>query len=310
MKTLQCSRAWVFPGQGVHNIDLLREALSSKELCSDIALISDLLKIPPSIISTEINDSILARNDVHSLVVTALNRQSASILEGKYGLPKSVAGYSVGMYSALAVAAVIKWDLIYDLVLNRSRFMIESNLLNPGGMIAVIGVEDALVEEELEAFRKTGGRAWISNYNAPNQLTISVQAIDFDSVFLLLERMKPKRLIRIPVSGGWHSPLMEPATDDFRQLLAGIEIAAPIIPVADNVAGGWLSSDPKSIRENLVKHLTCPVQWASNIRCLISSGADPLIELGTGDMLSKFGFFIDRNVRHLTVDRFLNTNNI
>ena len=310
MKTSEYSRAWVFPGQGAHNIDLLREALSSKELSSDIAFISNLLKIPPSIISTEINESTLARNDVHSLIVTVLNRQSASILKGKFGIPKSVAGYSVGMYSALAVADVIKWDLIYDLVLNRSRFMIESNLLNPGEMIAVIGVDDALVEVELEAFRKKGGRAWVSNYNAPNQLTISVQAIDFDSVFSLLERMRPKRLIRIPVSGGWHSPLMEPATEDFRQLLAGIEIEAPIIPVADNVSGGWLSSDPEAIRETLVKHLTYPVRWASNIRCVISSGADPLIEVGSGDMLSKFGFFIDRNVRHLTVDRFLNTNNI
>jgi [acyl-carrier-protein] S-malonyltransferase len=113
---------------------------------------------------------------------------------------------------------------------------------------------------------------------------------------------KSQKLVDIPTAGAWHCALLDPVVSDFRNYLDGLIFAAPSVAVMDNVTGASLPSDPGRLRDHLALHLSRPVMWEACIRNLVEMGARSCLEVGYGDMLTRFGFFVNRDISHKAIE--------
>jgi [acyl-carrier-protein] S-malonyltransferase len=113
-----------------------------------------------------------------------------------------------------------------------------------------------------------------------------------------IQNLKPKKVTYLPVSGAWHCSLLDQAADSFKAYLQDIPLNRQERPVIDNVTGDFLPGPGPELKKQLALHLSAPVQWAKGIKTLIAHGSNEFIEVGYGNTLTKFGFFIDRSVRH------------
>jgi [acyl-carrier-protein] S-malonyltransferase len=139
----------------------------------------------------------------------------------------------------------------------------------------------------------------VSNDNCYGQYSLAGTAAAIDAAMRRIGRLHPKRAVRLAVAGAWHCPLVAAASETFRGWLAERPLATLRIPVASNVTGDWLPADPELARCELVEQLHRPVLWAACVRTLVAAGSRRCVELGHGNVLTKFGFFIDRRVTHL-----------
>jgi acyl transferase domain-containing protein len=111
-----------------------------------------------------------------------------------------------------------------------------------------------------------------------------------------MQLLRPKKLLRLAVSGAWHCPILTDAEVEFGKYLEGIEFRAPDCPIVDNVTGEWLPTNDAQLRVTLARHISHPVYWEHGIKSLIARGCNECIEMGYGKHLAKFGFFIDRDI--------------
>lgn len=221
-------------------------------------------------------------------VITALTLEDFS--------PDMVAGHSVGEFSALVANQTLKFEDGLRLVLKRAEAMQKACEMNPSTMAAVLGLEDAEIEdvcrriqeEEQEVVRP-------ANYNSPGQLVISGS---HKGIELATERLKEagaKRVVPLAVLGAFHSPLMQSAHDELEQAIRDTNFHEPICPVYQNVDGA-ASSDVTTIKINLIAQLTAPVRWSDTVASMIADGADYFVECGPGKVLQGLIRKIDRNV--------------
>jgi [acyl-carrier-protein] S-malonyltransferase len=169
-----------------------------------------------------------------------------------------------------------------------------------GAMLAVIGLATPKVEEVCLRLREDGNYIIVSNYNCQGQLTLAGTRPAIDLAENAIRELEPRKLARVPVQGAWHCALLQDVVDDYRSsVLERLELDRPVCPVMDNVSGKALPEEPDQIRASLARHLISPVRWDQCVRTMIDSGAETFIEVGYGNMLTKFGFFIDRKKRHL-----------
>jgi [acyl-carrier-protein] S-malonyltransferase len=139
---------------------------------------------------------------------------------------------------------------------------------------------------------------WVSNYNCVGQYTLAGTADAVAAAERALAELKPRKMARVPVSGAWHSPLLAEAHARFHAYLAAVPLAPPAVPVVDNVTGAWLPTERTALDRHLARHLDHPVLWEQGIKTLLAKGARRFVEIGYGNVLTKFGFFIDRSVEH------------
>lgn len=287
--------AYCFPGQGPQDAALVRGALAFRPLIQG-ALdhvqnkgFVDIGKLD-SMTDEGIN-ALLTRNEMASLF-TVLYSLGCLAKEADHGVPCMFAGYSVGQFVALHAANCFDACTLIDVVWQRSLFMNAANAQKAGRMGAIIG----LPEDIVEALCKRHGIV-ISNYNARGQYTVAgvpehVKAAIDESLVLGAH----KSLV-INTQGAWHCSLMDEAAAPFAAYLNTVEICPPRLSVADNVTGGFFKIDIEQIKTQLVKHLTHPVLWEQSIRTMMATGTTHFIEMGYGNMLSKFGFFISRDAK-------------
>jgi [acyl-carrier-protein] S-malonyltransferase len=205
--------------------------------------------------------------------------------------PRAVAGHSVGQWMAMHAAGMLSFESLVRILVERCRSMDACARRRPGGMIAVLGLREEVVRA---ACAECPG-AQIASYNCVGQYSVAAPEGEVGPLMNLLARHKPKRLVRLPVAGPWHSTLLADAEAEFASFLTGLRLEAPVIPVVDNTTGGLLPDDP---RVNLARHLSHPVRWEDGVRTLVRLGCRELVEVGFGDVLTRFGFFIDRSVIH------------
>lgn len=284
--------AWVFPGQGAQSRDMLEPFRAAPGLARRYATACGLLGFDP-LERAGAEPEVLNQNRVSSLLtVTA----SLCAMELETAEPVAVAGYSIGQWTALCAAGVVREEALLRIVDARARLMDEA-LANqpPSGMLAVIGVALSAVEALCAAARERGHWVAVSNVNAPAQMTLGGEAAALDWIEEALRAKRPKRVVRVPVAGAWHGDLMEPAVRPFAEFLATQTLSAPRLPVIDNVTGTAMAA---LTPETLALQLARPVLWAPGVEALRDLGACVLIEQGYGDILTKFGFFIDRCLTH------------
>ena len=276
--------AYVFPGQGSQKagmgLDLYHSHSSAKEVFDEA---DNALGFPLSRLCFEGPDEELTKTkNVQPAILTtsiACLKVAQHNGGGNLPLPSFVAGHSLGEYTALVAANVLSLADAVRLVRERGRLMYEAGLRNPGGMLAIIGLDKEDVEDIC-----LRSKSEISNVNCPGQIVISGSSdvlVEADK----LAKLKGARPIPLKVSGAFHSALMEPTVAEFDEIVSNSTFQPPAIPVIANVTAQPLSSS-ESIKEELLKQLRSCIQWQRSVEYMADSGVSTFYEIGPGRVLS------------------------
>lgn len=214
--------------------------------------------------------------------------------------PDYVAGHSVGEYAALVAAGALDLPSALRLVRERGRLMHHEGTVCPGGMAAVIGLEDAalvaLCEEATASTRArldaealethTGaGRVIVANYNAPGQTVLSGERQALDLAMELARARGARRVIPLAVSGAFHSPVMAPAAEGLAQAVAATGLHDPVVPIVVNITAEPLTT-AGALRDELARQVAAPVQWTRSVEYLADQGVRTFVEIGPGQVLA------------------------
>ena len=277
-------KAFVFPGQGAQFVgmgkDLYENNVTAKELFDKA---NDVLGFKITDIMFEGTADELKQTKVTQPAVF-LHSVISALCMGESFQPDMVAGHSLGEFSALVAAGALSFEDGLRLVHARALAMQEACELAPGTMAAIIGLPDEKVEEICASVSTEGNVVIPANYNNPGQLVISGNV---DAVTAACEKMKEagaKRALPLPVSGAFHSPLMQPAKDKLQAAIEKTEVKAPKCPVYQNV-DAMPHTDAAEIKQNLIAQLTSSVRWTKSVQNMIADGADDFTECGPGKAL-------------------------
>jgi [acyl-carrier-protein] S-malonyltransferase len=291
--------ALLFPGQGAHDVKMLDGVRGLPAFTRRYEAIADALGSSPLDEIAAGHADYLNQNRVTALLTLLVSSLSLDLFhEQTGGKADFVSGYSVGQWTALYAAGALSFDEVVAVVAKRSALMDDCFTDLPGAMLAVIGLKAEVLENLCDGLRAKSYRVWVSNYNCVGQYTIAGAADAIEAAERALAELKPRKVARVPVSGAWHTPLLAAAHAGFATHLADVALAPTSVPVVDNVTGGWLPTARPALDLQLARHLDHPVLWEQGIRALLAKGAKRFVEIGYGNVLTKFGFFIDRSVEH------------
>ena len=206
--------------------------------------------------------------------------------------PEMVAGHSLGELSALVTNGVLTFEDGLKLVSKRALAMQKACEIAPSTMAAVLGLEDAIVEDTCSEIE---GVVVAANYNCPGQLVISGEIAAVEKACKALSEKGARRALLLPVGGAFHSPMMEPARAELAAAIEATTFSNPICPVYQNVSACAVTS-PSEIKKNLMIQLTAPVRWTQSIQAMIADGGTEFIEVGPGKVLQGLMRKIDRSV--------------
>ena len=197
--------------------------------------------------------------------------------------PDVAAGHSLGEWSALAATGAVSFEDGLRAVRRRGELMAQAR---SGAMSAVLGLDAERLEAACRAATDAGAGVVVpANYNDPGQIVISGDAAAVERAGALCSEAGAKRVVPLPVSGAFHSPLMAEARDAFAATMDVLTISAPTCPVVLNVTAE-ATTDPDTIRTRLLEQLTSPVRWAQSLEAMAQMGASRFVEVGTGAVLS------------------------
>ncbi len=219
------------------------------------------------------------------------------VLEEMGRSPVAAAGHSLGEYSAYVAAGSLDFADAVRLVRTRGDLMYASGLERPGAMAAILGLEGDRVESVCADV--TEGIVVAANLNSPGQVVISGEPVAVEAAMTAAKAAGAKRAVPLPVSGAFHSPLMESAYVGLREALAGVPIRPAAIPVMAN-ASATAVTDPEAIRESLARQLTSAVRWEDCMRSLLADPGPPFVEVGPGKVLKGLLRAIDRGAECAT----------
>jgi len=206
--------------------------------------------------------------------------------------PDMVAGHSLGEFSALVANRALSFEDGLSLVFKRAMAMQKACELESSTMAAIIGMEDSQVEKVCQEIDEIVVAA---NYNSPGQIVISGSVPGIDAAVEKLSALGAKRALKLAVGGAFHSPLMEPARVELEEAIQSAPFADPVCPVYQNV-NALPSSDPETIKANLVAQLTSPVRWTQTVQQMIADGASSFTEVGPGKVLQGLIKKVDRGM--------------
>ncbi len=268
-------KAYIFPGQGSQFPGMGQDLYPGHK---------DLMESANSILGFRITDIMFSgtAEDLKATKVTqpAIFLHSVVLAKSRTEAPDMVAGHSLGEFSALVAAEAISFEDGLKLVSLRAQAMQECCERQPGAMAAIIGLPDAVIEEVCAGIPGVVP----ANYNSPGQVVISGEEAAVDKACEILKADGAKRALRLPVSGAFHSPLMEPAREKLARAIEATPFQAPRCPVYQNVTAAP-TEDPAVIKENCLKQLTSPVRWTQTVLNMAADGATEFVELGPGNVL-------------------------
>ena len=289
-------KAYIFPGQGSQFVGM------GKDLYDASPLAKSLFEEANHILGFAITDVMFA-GDEESLKQTRVTQPAIflhSVIQrqvlGEAFTPDMVAGHSLGEFSALVASGVLTFEEGLRLVAKRAEAMQKACELQRGTMAAILGLDDAVVEQ---ACKNTEGVVTPANYNCPGQLVISGA---FEAVEKACETLKTagaKRALILPVGGAFHSALMKPAEEELAKAIGEITFQKPLCPIYQNVTTTAMT-DPETIKKNLIAQLTAPVKWTQSVQQMIQDGATTFIELAPGKVLQGLVKKINKEVEAIS----------
>ena len=285
-------KAYIFPGQGAQftgmGLDLYEKSSLAQEYFEKA---NDILGFSITDIMFEGTAEQLKETKVTQPAIFLHSVILAKVLGDSFQ-PEMVAGHSLGEFSALVVNGVLSFEDGLKLVSKRALAMQKACEIKPSTMAAVLGLEDTIVEESCV---EIDGVVVAANYNCPGQLVISGEFKAVEKACKVLTEKGAKRAILLPVGGGFHSPMMEPARTELAAAIEATQFSTPSCPVYQNVTASAVI-DAEEIKKNLMIQLTAPVKWTQTIQAMIADGGTEFIEVGPGKVLQGLMRKIDRSV--------------
>lgn len=284
-------KAFVFPGQGAQFTGMGKDLYQkSKEVQLLFEQAKDLLGFDIQKIMFEGNPEDLKQTKVTQPAVFLHSIAALKFISSEK--PSAVAGHSLGEFSALVAANVLNFEDALRLVSQRAHAMQAACEKQNSTMAAILGLEDEKVEEICQ---NVADIVVPANYNCPGQLVISGETKAVEQACEKLKKIGAKRALILPVSGAFHSPLMQPAEDDLAKAIKNIEFQEAACPVYQNFTAKG-TTNPAQIQNNLISQLTGAVRWTQCVQNMIADGVEEFVEIGPGKTLQGLIKKINGNV--------------
>lgn len=274
-------KAYIFPGQGAQFVGM------GKDLYEKFPMAKDMFEKANETLGFRITDLMFAgtEEDLRQTRVTQpaifLHSVILAACLGDQFKPDMVAGHSLGEFSALVANRALSFEDGLKLISKRALAMQKACDAEPSTMAAILGIEDAKVEEICSNISEVVVPA---NYNSPGQLVISGSLKGVEIACEQIKAAGAKRALPLKVGGAFHSPLMEPARIELAEAIHSTSFSKPVCPVYQNV-NALPTTDPDVIRQNLISQLTSPVRWTQTAQNMINDGALTFVEVGPGSVL-------------------------
>ena len=274
-------KAYIFPGQGSQHREMGYDLYKKYDYLKDFFSVSnEILGFNISQLMFEGSDDELKQTKVTQPAIFIHSVAMIKVL-GESFKPDMVAGHSLGEFSALVGCKVLSFEDGLKLVSERALAMQEACEKTDGTMAAVLGLENAIVEQTCDDIK---GTVVPANYNCPGQIVISGETKSVTDCCEKLKSQGARRAIILPVSGAFHSSLMESAKLKLTDAIKQIDFNEPICPIYQNVSG---KPEVKAdiIKSNLISQLTSSVKWTQSVENMIHQGAKEFLEIGPGNVL-------------------------
>ena len=294
--------AFLFPGQGSQAVgmgkDLYLNSIAAREVFDEI---DDMLDRKLSTMMFEGPDDELRQTENTQPAIMATSIAAWRAMEEATGvlqIPNSTAGHSLGEYSALAVSGVLSVTDAVKLVLERGRLMQGACEERPGGMAALIGLDEVTAEE---ICRESG--AQMSTINTEQQIILAGDHHSLAMAIDIASARGAKKAIPLQVGGAFHSGLMSPAQNGLNAMIDSLTFHDPLVPLVGNVTAESLGT-AEEVREELRMQLTSCVQWNNTIKFMLNDGITNFYEIGHGRILSGMVKRIDREASVTNISDF------
>jgi [acyl-carrier-protein] S-malonyltransferase len=275
--------AFVFPGQGSQFVGMGRDIVGQSDIARAMfAQANEIMGRDLTGIMFEGPEEELKKTENTQPAVLVFSLALEAELRARGFSPVVVAGHSLGEYAALCSAGMLDFAAVVSLVNLRGELMAEAGKARPGTMAAVMGLDDAKLAEVCAA---TPGIVVVANYNAPGQTVISGEVPAVTSAMEACKAAGAKRALPLPVSGAFHSPLMEGPNEKLCEAIGRLDFAEPRVPVVSNVDGAAHTAAAE-VRDLLERQMVSGVQWTRTVETLAGAGIEGLVEIGPGKVLS------------------------
>ena len=277
-------KAYVFPGQGAQFVGM------GKDLYENNSLAKEMFEKANEILGFRITDLMFAGTDedLRQTKVTqpAIFLHSVILAKtlGDQFKPDMTAGHSLGEFSALVAAGALNFEDGLKLVYARAMAMQKACEAAPSTMAAIVGLDDATIENVCTEINTENNVVVPANYNCPGQLVISGNVEAVKAACEKLKAAGAKRALLLPVGGAFHSPLMQPAKDELQAAIEATTFNTPKCAVYQNV-DAQAHTDAEEIKANLIAQLTASVRWTQEVQNMIAAGATDFTECGPGKVL-------------------------
>ena len=292
--------ALLFPGQGAQFVGMGRTLAERYPIVrslfdrADAVLGYDLAEFCFEGPAEELDSTEISQPAIFTLSIAALEVLRLGS-PGVVGQCEAAAGLSLGEYTALTFAGVFDFEDGLRLVQKRGQAMQDASDTTAGGMVSILGMELAAIEELCDKARGDG-TLQIANVLCPANIVVSGTNAACERIAELAEAAGAMKAIPLAVAGAFHTPLMQPADEILAKALAATKMNKPRVPVYSNV-DAEPHDDPEEIRQILVRQILSPVLWEQSVRNLFAQGFDTFYEVGPGRVLRGLMKRIDRKAK-------------
>lgn len=284
-------KALIFPGQGTQTIGMGKELYENFTVAKDVFNeVDEALGFKLTNLMFEGDIAELTQTENAQPAIMAMSLAIVKVLESETKksinqLCDVVAGHSLGEYSALCAARALSITDTAKLLRTRGLAMKEAADKNPGGMAAILGLTIEDLKEITSNASSKNAFCSVANDNCPGQVVISGHFEALDKAIELALAKGAKKAVKLPISGAFHSPLIEQAAQKMQEVLAQTNIENPIIPIIPNVTA-CTQQDAQTIKELLIKQVTGSVRWTESVNFMTQNGVNTFVECGNGKVLT------------------------